>query len=193
MRERYLYETKNAGVGAAGPNRDLYQERLELAGIAGTTYEPYQRKSHHRWNTDYVEFENHNNIFSIFIIYRGKLCPQLWLYWLNPNFLGKWFGWISLKIPSTRRNGIFLNKVSYCRTQHCTMDSEGVIRVEPGKPGIAGRPLHYRPQDSWQAVWSTLIARAPTLLRSHWSRASLVLLAPAVLCHKEPARASKAP
>ena len=48
MRERYLYETKNAGVGAAGPNRDLYQERLELAGIAGTTYEPYQRKSHHR-------------------------------------------------------------------------------------------------------------------------------------------------
>ena len=48
MRERYLYETKNAGVGASGPNRDLYQERLELAGIAGTTYEPYQRKSHHR-------------------------------------------------------------------------------------------------------------------------------------------------
>ena len=48
MRERYLYETKNAGVGAAGPNRDLYQERLELSGIAGTTYEPYQRRSHQR-------------------------------------------------------------------------------------------------------------------------------------------------
>ena len=28
--------------------------------------------------------------------------------------------------------------------------------------------------------WSTLIGRAPTLLHSHWSRASLVLLAPAV-------------
>ena len=55
MRDRYLYETKNAGVGAAGPNRDLYQERLELAGIAGTTYEPYQRKSHHRSGTDYRE------------------------------------------------------------------------------------------------------------------------------------------
>ena len=54
MRDRYLYETKNAGVGAAGPNRDLYQERLELAGIAGTTYEPYQRKSHHRSVTDYI-------------------------------------------------------------------------------------------------------------------------------------------
>ena len=27
--------------------------------------------------------------------------------------------------------------------------------------------------------WSTLIGRAPTLLHSHWSRASLVLLAPA--------------
>ena len=40
--------------------------------------------------------------------------------------------------------------------------------------------------------WSTLIGRAPTLLRSHWSRPSPVMLAPAVLCHKEPARASKA-
>ena len=38
-----------------------------------------------------------------------------------------------------------------------------------------------------------LIGRGPTLLCSHWSRASLVMLAPAVLCHKEPARASKAP
>ena len=36
----------------------------------------------------------------------------------------------------------------------------------------------------WQADWSTLIGRGPTLLRSHWSRASLVMLAPAVLCHK---------
>ena len=44
-----------------------------------------------------------------------------------------------------------------------------------------------------KADWSTLIGRAPTLLRSHWSRASLVMLAPAILCHKEPARASKAP
>ena len=34
--------------------------------------------------------------------------------------------------------------------------------------------------------WSTLIGRGHTLLRSHWSRASLVMLAPAVLCHKEP-------
>ena len=39
--------------------------------------------------------------------------------------------------------------------------------------------------------WSTLIGPAQTLLNSHWSRASLVMLAPAVLCHKEPARASK--
>ena len=31
-----------------------------------------------------------------------------------------------------------------------------------------------------------LIGRAPTLLRSHWSRASLVMLAPATLSHKEP-------
>ena len=43
------------------------------------------------------------------------------------------------------------------------------------------------------SVWSTLIGRAPTLLHPHWSRASLVMLAPAILCHKEPARASKAP
>ena len=44
-----------------------------------------------------------------------------------------------------------------------------------------------------KAVWSTLIGRALTLLRSHWSRASLVMLAPAVLCYKEPARDSKPP
>ena len=47
--------------------------------------------------------------------------------------------------------------------------------------------------DGRQAVWSTLIGRAPTLLRSHWSRASLVMLAPAVLCHKEPARRIQSP
>ena len=41
------------------------------------------------------------------------------------------------------------------------------------------------------AAWSTLIGRAPTLLRSHWSRASLLMPAPAVLCHKEPARATQ--
>ena len=41
--------------------------------------------------------------------------------------------------------------------------------------------------------WSTLIGRGMSRLDSHWSRASLVMLAPAVLCHKEPARASKAP
>ena len=41
-------------------------------------------------------------------------------------------------------------------------------------------------------IWSTLIGPAPTLLRSHWSRAFLVMLAPAVLCHEEPVR-SKAP
>ena len=40
-------------------------------------------------------------------------------------------------------------------------------------------------------VWSTLIGPAPTLLRSHWSRASLVMLAPAILCHKEPARSKQ--
>ena len=43
---------------------------------------------------------------------------------------------------------------------------------------------------NFQAVWSPLIGRGPTLLRSHWSRSSLVVLAPAVLCHKEPARES---
>ena len=40
---------------------------------------------------------------------------------------------------------------------------------------------------------STLIGGAPALLRSHWSRASLVMLAPAVLCHKEPARRIQSP
>ena len=40
---------------------------------------------------------------------------------------------------------------------------------------------------NFQAVWSPLIGRGPTLLRSHWSRSSLVVLAPAVLCRKEPA------
>ena len=42
----------------------------------------------------------------------------------------------------------------------------------------------------FRSDWSTLIGPAPRLLRSHWSRTSLVILAPAVLCHKEPARTS---
>ena len=40
---------------------------------------------------------------------------------------------------------------------------------------------------------SLCIGRAPTLLRSLWSRASLVMLAPAVLCHKEQLIASITP
>ena len=44
-----------------------------------------------------------------------------------------------------------------------------------------------------KADWSTLIGRGMSRLGSHWSRASLVMLAPAILYHKEPARASKAP
>ena len=51
--------------------------------------------------------------------------------------------------------------------------------------------LIYNINDALRSVWSTLIGPAPTLLPSHWSRASLVMLAPAVLCHKEPAQASK--
>ena len=40
------------------------------------------------------------------------------------------------------------------------------------------------------AVWSTLIGRGMSRLGSHWSR---VLLAPALLCHKEPARRIQSP
>ena len=39
------------------------------------------------------------------------------------------------------------------------------------------------------SVWSTLIGRGMSRLVSHWSRASLAMLVPAVLCHKESARA----
>ena len=41
-----------------------------------------------------------------------------------------------------------------------------------------------------EAVFSTLIGRGMSRLGSHWSRD---VAAPALLCHKEPARASKAP
>ena len=39
-----------------------------------------------------------------------------------------------------------------------------------------------------KAAWSTLIGRGMSRPGSHWSRASLVMLATAILCHKEPAR-----
>ena len=64
--------------------------------------------------------------------------------------------------------------------------------------GLGGQyETHTDPHGYWEgragnrqfkADWSTLIGRAPTLLRSHWSRTSLLMLAPAVLCHKEPTR-----
>ena len=127
MRERYLYETRNAGVGADGPNRDLYQERLEMSGIAGTSYEPYKRVNHHRLG-------------------------------YSPN------------LPHV------LNMITFLRTQHCTMDSEGVIRVEPGKPGIEGRPLYYRAEDSWEPRhggderlgWSVRPTSAPAQSKPNW-------------------------
>ena len=59
------------------------------------------------------------------------------------------------------------------------------------------KKLHVRAQSeskkllSQAAVWSTLIGRSPTLLCSHWSRASLVMVAPALLCHKEPAKGTQ--
>ena len=47
-RDKYLYESRNAGVGSSGPMRDLFQERLALSGISGTTYEPFKRQNHHK-------------------------------------------------------------------------------------------------------------------------------------------------
>ena len=55
--------------------------------------------------------------------------------------------------------------------------------------GQAGAQLEGDPaaqqEPHWGAACSTLIGRAMSRLVSHWSR---VLLAPALLCHKEPAR-----
>ena len=43
-------------------------------------------------------------------------------------------------------------------------------------------------RDPFEAVFFTLIGRGMSRLGSHWSRASLVMLAPTILYHKEPAR-----
>ena len=37
-----------AGPGARGHHRDLYKEKVEGSGLAGTTYEPWQRDKYHR-------------------------------------------------------------------------------------------------------------------------------------------------
>ena len=57
---------------------------------------------------------------------------------------------------------------------------EALGRNVPSYPNIVSQP-----------AWSTLIGRAPALLRSHWSRASIVMLAPAILCHTEPVRSKQ--
>ena len=69
--------------------------------------------------------------------------------------------------------------------------SEGGCVVLSG-PVLTGQ-VHVRCVEESDKVWSTLIGRGMSRLVSHWSRASPVMLAPAILCHKEPARASKAP
>ena len=65
------------------------------------------------------------------------------------------------------------------------------LTQEPN-PNLLARPL--RQALYWRLdygpAWSTLIGRGMSRLGSHWSRVSL---APALLCHKEPARAFKAP
>lgn len=56
------------------------------------------------------------------------------------------------------------------------MDSEGVIRVEPGKPGIEGRPLHHAPEDPWEPSkagderlgWSRRPTSAPARGKPNW-------------------------
>lgn len=98
-----------SGVGTSGPNRDLFQERQALSGIAGTTYEPYQRSKHHR-------------------------------------------------------------------TQHLQVGEGGVLRLDPGKPGVGGRPLFYKPTDSWESSkagderlgWSTRPSSAPSKGKPNW-------------------------
>ena len=75
----------------------------------------------------------------------------------------------------------------------------GCWRGEAGTPGRASvwwRPHHsLHSEPPWTSgrptpgtAWSTLIGRGMSRLVSHWSRASLVMLAPAILCHKEPSR-----
>ena len=99
----------HAGVGTSGPNRDLFQERQALSGIAGTTYEPYQRTRHHR-------------------------------------------------------------------TQHLHVGEGGVLRLDPGKPGVGGRPLFYKPTDCWESSkagderlgWSTRPSSAPSNEKPNW-------------------------
>ena len=98
-----------SGVGTSGPNRDLFQERQALSGIAGTTYEPYQRSKHHR-------------------------------------------------------------------TQHLQVGEGGVLRLDPGKPGVGGCPLFYKPTDSWESSkagderlgWSTRPSSAPSKGKPNW-------------------------
>ena len=44
----------------------------------------------------------------------------------------------------------------------------------------AGQRVPVRPRHHLGAVWSTLIGPGPSLLRSHWGRASLVMIASVV-------------
>ena len=73
---------------------------------------------------------------------------------------------------------VVLSLLGQGRRLHCPEEIRQ--NLEPG--------IRSRSEQVSQTVpdWSSFIGRAPIILRSHWSRASLVMLAPVILCHKEP-------
>ena len=91
---------------------------------------------------------------------------------------------------------VFPCLLSSLEVRRRTLHSEDVRGVNPCEESevqrlvpVLGAPHVGRTQPEGLGlgpVWSTLIGRAPTLLRSHWSRAS-----PAILCHKESARSKQ--
>ena len=111
-----------------------------------------------------------------------RSCPRNSL----PGFIPCWAGFVQFKV-SPANNAKFPVRLDWLRLNLWR------LKITTIRPDILSTIFSPCGSLALSPDWSTLIGRGMSRLGSHSSRASLVMLAPAVLCHKEQAWASKAP
>ena len=126
-----------------------------------------------------LKCDHHSPPYMIYHIFLSELQLGWTVFHLRTGLATKWQSHVGHSLLGTIKGDGGLSRSS---DGVCFLSSDG---------GWHGASQRHNPGVRVSAAdWSTLIGRGPILLCSHWSRASPVILAQAILWHKQPARAS---